>query len=326
MSTTSNNELKKSVLYMDLFQEELEQIAIERIRKFAKIAQTMGFEVRLGFSGGKDSLVCYDLCKRSGIAFRTFFNHSFESSITLRFIREHYPDVIWRRNHPLGFIQNIRVNHKGFLPSVQSAYCCEDYKHNPKNVDDCSIVGVRKVESAKRKKRTAFETRNKTTMKRNKALFNNYFEEHCQSTGTSGIIQLKPIIDWTDDNVWSYIKMHNLPVNPEYKKYRRIGCMVCPKANFTSNYIHLIEFPKLIDAFIMARDKAEREMPCDWSISLDNKDYTNDKPYYICRWLNHSFCSFTKKQEKLYEEVRKRYNESHKQIEDGQKTDRKGGK
>lgn len=37
---------------MDLFQEEMEQTAIERIQKFAKIAKTMGFEVRLGFSGG----------------------------------------------------------------------------------------------------------------------------------------------------------------------------------------------------------------------------------------------------------------------------------
>lgn len=33
---------------MDLFQEELEQNAIDRILRFAKIAKTMGFEVRLG--------------------------------------------------------------------------------------------------------------------------------------------------------------------------------------------------------------------------------------------------------------------------------------
>lgn len=54
---------------MSLFAEEIEQTAIERIQKFSKIAKAMGFEVRLGFSGGKDSQVCYDLCKRSGIEF-----------------------------------------------------------------------------------------------------------------------------------------------------------------------------------------------------------------------------------------------------------------
>ena len=55
---------------MNLFNEEIEQQAIERIQKFAKIARAMGFEVCLGFSGGKDSQVCYDLCKRSGIDFK----------------------------------------------------------------------------------------------------------------------------------------------------------------------------------------------------------------------------------------------------------------
>lgn len=296
---------------MDLFFKEYEQIAIERIQKFAKIAKTMELEVRLGFSGGKDSQVCYDLCKRSGIEFRAFFNHSFESSTTLRFIREHYPEVIWRHDHPFGFIRNIRVNHKGLFPTIQMAYCCKNYKHNPKYVDDCSMVGVRKAESTKRRNRAAFEAKNKTTMKRNKALFNEYFEEHCQSTGTAGIIQLKPIIDWTDTNVWDYIKLHNLPVNPEYKVSRRVGCIVCPKADFTSNYIGLMKMPKLIDAFIMAREKAERKHHSDWIFTKSGEDFSNDKPYYICRWLNHSFMPFTKKQEQLYKQLREAYDRLH---------------
>lgn len=299
---------------MDLFQQEMESIAIERIQKFAKIAKTMGFEVHLSFSGGKDSQVCYDLCKRSGIEFRAFFNHSFESSTTLRFIREHYPEVIWRHDHPYGFIENFRVNHKGFLPTVQSAYCCKDYKHNPKYVDDCSIVGVRKTESAKRKLRTAFEAKNKTTMKRNKALFDEYFEEHCQSTGTAGVILLRPIIEWTDENVWHYIKAHNLPVNQEYKFSKRVGCLVCPKANFIYNHRSLIKMPKLIDAFILAREKGGLNI--DWMIYNEHKDCSNDKPYYICRWLNHSFMPFTKKQEQLYKEVRAAYDKYHRKVED----------
>lgn len=292
---------------MNIFLKEYEQIAIERIQKFAKIAKAMSFEVHLGFSGGKDSQVCYDLCKRSGIDFTAFFNHSFESATTLRFIKEYYPGVIWRHDHPFGFIQNIRINHKGLLPTVQSAFCCADYKHNRKYVDNCSIVGVRKSESPKRKMRTTFEVKNKTTMKRNKALFNEYFEEHCQSTGTAGIIQLKPIIDWTDENVWDYIKIHNIPINPKYKESKRVGCIVCPKTNFTANYIELIKHPKLIDAFILAREKADRNTEINWYITSDNKDYSDNKPYYICRWLNHSFMPFTKKQEQLYKQVRNAY-------------------
>lgn len=155
---------------MNLFINEMTETAIERIRKFAKLSASMGFEVRLGFSGGKDSQVCYDLCKRAGIPFKAYFNHAFESCVTLRFIREHYPEVIWRRDHKFGFIENIRRNHGGLLPSVQIAYCCKDYKYNPKYVDDCSITGVRKAESQRRKERTVFEAKNKTLLKRHKKI------------------------------------------------------------------------------------------------------------------------------------------------------------
>lgn len=302
---------------MNIFQEEIEQTAILRIRKFAKIAKVMGFEVALGFSGGKDSQVCYDLCKRSGIEFRAFFNHSFESNTTLRFIREHYPEIIWKHDHPFGFIRNILKKHNGMLPDTRHAYCCQDYKHNPKYKEECIILGIRKSESVNRSRHTVFEAKNKTVMKRNKALFNEYFEEHCQSEAANSIIQLMPIIDWTDDNVWDYIKVHNLSVNPEYKVSRRVGCIVCPKANLTTNYIGLMKYPKLIDAFIIAREKAERNDVVDWVITSDNKDYSNDKPYYICRWLNHSFMPFTKKQQALYYEVRNKYDKMKDQLKKG---------
>lgn len=295
---------------MNLFAEEIEQQAIERIQKFDKIAKTMGFEVCMGFSGGKDSQVCYDLCKRSDIDFKAYYNVAFESPVTKRFIREHYPDVIWRKEHKFGFIENIWKNHNGMLPSAFSAYCCSDYKHNSKYVDKCSILGIRKAESSNRSKYTALMWKNKTIANKNKHLADGYFEEHCQSVGTASVIQLKPIIDWMEDYVWDYIHKHNLPINPEYEHSKRVGCIVCPKANFTSNYIGLIEYPKLIDAFILAREKAVRnDNPISWMITSDNKDYSDDKPYYICRWLNHSFMPFTPKQEELYRQVREIYDE-----------------
>lgn len=154
---------------MNLFAEKIEQQAIERIQKFAKIAKTMGFEVFLGFSGGKDSQVCYDLCKRSGIEFKAYYNVAFESNVTKCFIREYYPDVIWRRDYKFGFIENIWRNHGGLLPTVQIAYCCSNYKHNHNYIDKCSIVGVRKAESRARSKRTAFSAKNKTILKKKQA-------------------------------------------------------------------------------------------------------------------------------------------------------------
>lgn len=289
---------------MHLFQEQQEQEAIERILKFGKIAKAMDLEIRVGFSGGKDSQVVYDLVKRSGIPFKAYFNHAFESQTTLRFIRDNYPDVIRRRDYKYGFIQNIREKHKGMLPTIFSAYCCQDYKHNPKYVDKCIILGIRKQESRVRANRTTFMVKNKTEKKKIDTLVSEYFHEQCQSVGGGNLITLHPIVDWSDEDVWSYIYRHNLPINPEYKENNRVGCIVCPKANFTRNYKALLKYPKLIDAFIWARDFSMQ----DWIITGDNgKDYSDDKCYYICRWLNHSFMPFTSKQEKLYKKVKAKW-------------------
>lgn len=287
-----------------LFDIEFERIAIARIQKFAKIAKAYSFEIALGFSGGKDSQVVYDLCRRAGIPFKAYYNVAFESAPTRRFIREYYPDVVWRRDHKFGFIENISKNHCGLLPTVEIAYCCHDYKHNPKYVDKCSIVGVRKQEGAARSTRTSISYRNKTTQKRMSANVGEYFVESCQSVGTASVIQLLPIVDWLKQDVWSYIYRYGLPINPEYNESERVGCIVCPKQNLSHNYKTLIKMPKLIDCFIRAKEKAPN---CDWIITSDNKDYSDDKVYYICRWLNRSFRPFSKRQREEYELVKQAY-------------------
>lgn len=292
----------------NLFYSEFEQIAIDRIQRFAKIAAAYNFEIAVGFSGGKDSQVVYDLCKRAGIPFKAYYNVAFESATTKRFIRDNYPEVIWRRDYKYGFIENIGKMHGGLLPTIEFAYCCADYKHNPKYVDKCSIVGVRKQESAKRASRTALSFKNKTLKKQMRDNASEYFAENCQSVGTASVIQLLPIVDWSKADVWDYIYRHNLPINGEYAQHQRVGCIVCPKANLSHNYKTLIRYPKLIDAFIRAKEKSP---VCDWIITSDNRDYSDDKVYYICRWLNHSFRPFSKKQEREYLLVKEAYLKKH---------------
>lgn len=296
-------------IQLTLFYDEKVATAIERIKKFARLSEVMGYDVRVGFSGGKDSQVVYDLCKKSGIRFTAFYNVTCESSETRRFIRKNYPDVIWRQPYKVGFIKNIDV-HKGMLPSIYTAYCCENYKHNPKFVDNASILGVRKDESRTRSKHHVFESHGKRFDARNDYLISEYFSEKCRGIGSKGDIQLMPIVDWTERDVWEYIAREELPVNPEYQHNKRVGCMICPKTNLTGNYYHLMQCPKLIDAIIRQRDKhADR---VDWVITGDGRDYRDNKPLYILRWLNHSFMPFSKKQEKLAEEILKRYYECKK--------------
>ncbi len=227
----------------------------------------------------------------------------------MNFIRQHYPDVEWRRVVKQGFFENIRKNHSGMLPTVEKSYCCFDYKHNPSYVDVASIAGVRRAESAKRAKRQVLETKNKTLLKKNKETLTQYFQEGCIASGAPSEITLYPIVDWSDQDVWDYIKKHNLPINPEYKHCNRVGCIICPKTNLNMNCRALMEHPKLIDCAIKSIEKARR----DWYIENDKKDYADDKVYFICRWLNHSFRKFTKRQQENYNKIKENYIKSKQQ-------------
>jgi phosphoadenosine phosphosulfate reductase len=45
------------------------------------------------------------------------------------------------------------------------------------------------------------------------------------------IIKINPLVDWTHDDVWSYIRKHNLPYNRLHKQgYPSIGCAPCTRA------------------------------------------------------------------------------------------------
>jgi len=46
-----------------------------------------------------------------------------------------------------------------------------------------------------------------------------------------GIAKISPILDWTHDEVWHYIRSHRLPYNPLHDKgYPSIGCAPCTRA------------------------------------------------------------------------------------------------
>ena len=48
---------------------------------------------------------------------------------------------------------------------------------------------------------------------------------------TNHLLKINPLIDWTEEMVWDYIKKHSVPYNTLYKKnYRSIGCQPCTRA------------------------------------------------------------------------------------------------
>ena len=79
---------------------------------------------------------------------------------------------------------------------------------------------------------------------------------------------LPVIIDWTDRDVWDYLRSEKIPVNPLYSEgIRRIGCIGCPMAS--GRYAQFARWPKYKDAYMRAFKKMlevrkELGLPTTW--------------------------------------------------------------
>jgi len=48
--------------------------------------------------------------------------------------------------------------------------------------------------------------------------------------GGTDIVKLNPMANWSREEIWEYIRLHNIPNNPLYAQgYRSIGCMTCTR-------------------------------------------------------------------------------------------------
>ena len=46
-----------------------------------------------------------------------------------------------------------------------------------------------------------------------------------------GLVKINPLVDWTNDEVWKYVKERNLPVNRLHVEgYPSVGCAPCSRA------------------------------------------------------------------------------------------------
>ena len=45
-----------------------------------------------------------------------------------------------------------------------------------------------------------------------------------------GIVKINPLVDWSHDDVWSYVRSHEIPVNRLHAKgYPSVGCAPCTR-------------------------------------------------------------------------------------------------
>lgn len=131
----------------------------------------------------------------------------------------------------MGWYQWIEQVKEYWIPNALKRSCCSTFKEGQvkrvqdKNKKYVTLLGVRKYESVKRAF-YEFDIRQAYNNKNKKYNMPNHWE------------RIAPICYWTDKDVWLYIILNNLKVNPMYYKgFNRCGCLICP---YNSEYTDLL--------------------------------------------------------------------------------------
>lgn len=134
------------------------------------------------------------------------------------------------------------IPRKKMPPTRIVRYCCKELKESDTK-HDIVAVGVRASESRGRQGRDIFGTAG-TTKKDAKHFALDHAEEvyeesldndpvwDCtliENARKNKELIVNPIYEWTDDDIWDYIKQEKIKVNPLYTEgFKRIGCVGCP--------------------------------------------------------------------------------------------------
>jgi phosphoadenosine phosphosulfate reductase len=227
--------------------------AIDTIRKYE---DKKGYFV--AFSGGKDSIVMYDLVKRADVAFQVYFSFTtIDPPELILFIKQFYPEVNFLR--PKKSMYRLIIDRG--LPTRVTRFCCQALKEYS-GAGQIVVTGIRAQESRKRSQRKLFEKDNR---------YKKWY--------------LNPILKWSESDVWSYIHSNKLPYPTLYDcGLKRIGCIGCPMAYYKTRQKELNRYPQYIkmykqairkrmDKGFFSEFKDEHDVYSWWVGNLSMKDY-----------------------------------------------------
>jgi len=222
--------------------ETVVEANLDRVDRLEKLGSSLieecsskfGMPLYVSFSGGKDSMIIFDLALKAVDPPLLFVNTQLEFPETVNFtheVAEKYGVELFELLPRKDFFE---IWEKCGPPARSHRWCCKTNKFaplnlfiskdNPKGI--VRIVGTRRWESVMRMQQ--------------KVIDRNKWVPHS--------IAVHPIFEWTDVDVWSYIWKEKLSINPLYEQgLVRIGCYPCPYAEMSRFEILGKLHPELLD-------------------------------------------------------------------------------
>ena len=253
--------------------EELKRKIDTSIQRLQSFCPEEGYY--LAFSGGKDSVVVKKLLEMSGCKFDAHYRvTSVDPPELVRFIKDVHGDVSREIPHysdgsPIT-MWNL-IPKKMMLPTRLARFCCQSLKEDGGDGRK-TVTGVRWDESYNRKTNQGAVTLYKKngvdreieesdffakTPRGGVVLVNDNEEsrrmiESCYKR-TKTVIN--PIIEWTDQDVWEFIKELDVLYCSLYDEgFKRLGCIGCPMAS-KGRYKEFARWPKYKQMYLRAIKK-----------------------------------------------------------------------
>lgn len=292
--------------------DELKSKITDSIGRLKSFAPQEGYH--LAFSGGKDSCVIKALADMAGVKYRAVYRVTgIDPPELVYFIRKHHSNVEFEyprySDGRRVTMWNLIVKSK--LPPTRIArYCCRYLKESAGDGHK-TITGVRWAESVNRKANqgivTVYASKKsnllqgedfRKTDRGGFVLVNDNDEsrrmvEQCYKRHKTTI---NPIIDWTDDDVWSFIREYKIPYCCLYDEgFERLGCIGCPMAGRKIRERAFLRWPKYKRLYLQAFSKMLAELN-----KSDRKPRWNSAQEVFNWWMEYDVLPG---QSSLFEEV-----------------------
>lgn len=231
------------------------QIAIDRLRQFEP---TDGYY--LAFSGGKDSVTILRLAEMAGVKFDAHYNiTTVDPPELVQFIKSQHPGV--ERHRPEMSMFRLVLQRENFMPPMRQArWCCEELKERG-GEGRFVLTGIRWAESSNRQTRQMVE--------------------QCVPLRKR---MLHPIIDWSDADVWAFIRQESVPYCSLYDEgFDRLGCILCPnECNPNRIQAQMDRWPQFVRAYVNTFDKLvllrrKAGLKCTWADGQEMLDWWIDR-------------------------------------------------